>query len=89
MQCMYATMPLDINELISDAQQFAKQGEIDNLSNLKGDHVFVYSGTEDTVVNPKVVQATEQFYQAVGCNVTSEFSIASEHTLPTTYFGNE
>jgi hypothetical protein len=89
MQCMYATMPLVVPQLVTDAKNFAQQGLIDPVSNLAGSRVFVYSGTQDTVVNPKVVQGTVAFYNAFNANVSSEFSIPSEHTLPTNSYGNQ
>jgi hypothetical protein len=68
--CMYATMPINVGSLIGYAKQWSSQGYIDNLSNLNNARVFLYSGTQDTVVNPKVMQALDQMYQQLVPNGT-------------------
>jgi len=80
---------LDVSALESAAQGFASNGQIDNLSGLSGDKVFLYSGTADTVVKTEVVQAAGSFFQNFGANVTTMFSTPSEHCQPTLNFGND
>jgi hypothetical protein len=48
------------------AQGFAWLGEIDSLDHLRRSRVYLFSGTEDTVVAPSVVDATYSYYRAVG-----------------------
>ncbi len=67
---------------------FAAAGLIDPLDGLKGDPVFLYSGTKDSVVHPDVVHKTGDFYSAFGAVVTKQFNISSEHCQPTIDFGN-
>ena len=61
-QCMYATMSINVGTLVNYAKSAAANGQIDPLSNLNSDKVFLYSGTGDTVVNPAVMQSLESFY---------------------------
>ena len=76
---------------------FAASRDIDDTDNIKGDKVFLYSGTKDTVVNPGkdvntwrynvftlyigVMKKLEQFYQDLGADIETEFTIPSEHSL--------
>lgn len=78
------------DSLLSAAKQAASSGDIDDLSNLARAKVFLYSGTGDTVVKSAVVKVAEQLYQelATSGNVTGEFSIPSEHCMPTVDYGN-
>lgn len=87
MQCMYAFESVSVPYLWALTQDNAKAGNIDPVSNLNGLPVYVYSGTYDTVVNPKVNAATEAFFKLAGANVTGVFTIPSEHCYPTLDFG--
>jgi hypothetical protein len=51
--------------------------------------VYVYSGTLDTVVHPGVVKKTAEFYGLVHANVTTDYTVPSEHCQPTIDFGND
>jgi len=48
------------------AQDFARAGTIDPLVNLKKRRVYVYSGTQDSVVRPRAVDAAVTFFRLVG-----------------------
>ncbi len=90
---MYATMPINIGTLVSYAESEASAGEIDDTSNLCNTRVYLYSGSGDTVVNPTVMRALETFYSnfltCSAANITTQFSIDSEHCIPTTDYGND
>jgi len=89
--CMYATMPIDVDTLVAKAKSYESSGDIDATSNLANDKVWVYSGTADTVVNPKVVKTVPTFYQSFisdSSNIAEEYSIASEHAWITDGEGN-
>ena len=82
---------------------FAASGDIDDTNNIKGDKVYLYSGTKDTVVDPGedldtrsywytcsccicsfgigVMKKLEQFYQDLGVDIETEFTIPSEHSM--------
>jgi poly(3-hydroxybutyrate) depolymerase len=48
------------------AQDFARAGSIDALHHLRTRRIYLYSGTEDSVVRPPVVAAAAQFFRLVG-----------------------
>ncbi len=52
--------------LKTETQSFARQGEIDPPSNLAAAPVWLFSGTKDRTVTPKVVLALKDFYAAFG-----------------------
>jgi poly(3-hydroxybutyrate) depolymerase len=53
-------------DLFADAQARAARGEIDPLSNLADDRIYVFSGTRDETVDPQVVSAVPEFYRLAG-----------------------
>jgi hypothetical protein len=88
--CLFLGAEIDTSSLISAAQGFASSGYIDNLANLNGQPVYLYSGELDTVVQRSVVTKLQDMYQQVAPNsaINTEYSILSEHCLPTLDFGN-
>lgn len=53
-------------KLAGVARDTAAQGLIDPVENLAGHRVYIFSGTEDSVVNSSVVDTTRQFYEQLG-----------------------
>ena len=49
--------------LVRAAKLASAEGYIDNINNVKNDRVYIFSGTEDTVVKTGVTDATFDFYQ--------------------------
>ena len=75
----------------SAAQVLASTGQIDPLTNLKTNRIYVFSGTEDTVVEQKAVDATVAFYKMAGVpagNIEYVNSVPSGHAFITPNFGN-
>lgn len=69
-QCMnpdkYSTTLPDVHYLVDLAKVKAKDGLIDAPSNLRDDRIYLFSGKNDKVVVPGVVQAAVDFYQQLG-----------------------
>lgn len=89
-ECMYALMGgPKTDTLIKYTKDEAVQGNIDAVSNLKDDKIYLFSGTKDTVVNPKVMHALQDYYNAfvTPSNIATEFTIAAQHCLPTLDYG--
>ena len=89
-KCMYYLMGgPDTDTLITYTNTQASKSLIDDPSNLQDDKIFIYSGSKDTVVNPKVVHALEDYYSAFvpSTNVVSNFKLASQHCIPTLNYG--
>jgi len=91
-ECMYGTMSVNVQTLISYTDSAASSSEIDPTSNLCNDKVFLYSGTSDSVVNPATMHALESYYANYitcgGGNITTQFDVNSQHCMPTTDYGN-
>jgi len=85
--CMSAMTPTP-SVLVSAAEGFASQGNIDNLGNLKNQVVYIFSGTGDNTVKQGVVKTLVEFYKLVQLsNVTSDFGLAAGHGFPTVDYG--
>jgi len=87
--CLFFPTQINVNSLLTKAKTFASNGEIDPLSYLAGQNVYLYSGTMDTVVKPAIVKKLEDMYDQVSVTVTTEYSIKSQHCLPTLSYGNQ
>lgn len=44
--------PMDVAEYVDKVHEDAKNGKIDDPTNLSNDMIYLYSGTKDTVVRP-------------------------------------
>lgn len=86
--CMSMPVALSTSTLIDYTNEMSSNGSIDPVSNLAGTKAWVYSGMLDTVVMHGVVTALVDFYQNFNVAVTTEFSVASEHSWVTNNYGN-
>jgi hypothetical protein len=89
-KCMYYLMGgPDTDKLITFTNNQAALKTIDDPANLKDDKIFIYSGTKDSVVNPKVVHALEDYYNAFvdKANIVTNFNLPSQHCIPTLNYG--
>ena len=79
----------DLDKSITFTNTQAAKGAIDDPSNLKDDKIFIYSGSKDTVVDPKVVKALESYYDTFAdkSNILTNYNIASQHCIPTLNYG--
>ena len=77
--------------MVASAQSFAAAGQIDPLPNLQNAHVYVFSGTKDTVVRQQAVNSTVDFFHEIGvpsANLKYVNNVPSGHALITPSFGN-
>ncbi|CAI2373968.1 unnamed protein product [Moneuplotes crassus] len=81
--CMSVGSGINLAGIKSEIKSKASKGKIDDPSNLDGSKVFVFSGTKDSTVNPKVNKATVDFYNDYNADVSSNFDLAAGHTMPT------
>jgi poly(3-hydroxybutyrate) depolymerase len=66
-QCMQTVLGKpDEAALLAAAQQFAAADDIDPLSGLEGDRVYLFSGTQDRTVTRPVMDAARDFYLGAG-----------------------
>eukprot|EP00026_Physarum_polycephalum_P014003 Phypoly_transcript_14469.p1 GENE.Phypoly_transcript_14469~~Phypoly_transcript_14469.p1 ORF type:complete len:311 (+),score=43.76 Phypoly_transcript_14469:48-980(+) len=81
---------IDLDDLYTETTKAHSAGSIDPLSHLNSSKVYLYSGTQDSVVNPGAMLKTQQYYQnyVPTSSIKSVFNISSEHGFITTNFGN-
>ncbi|MDB5765729.1 MAG: putative poly(3-hydroxybutyrate) depolymerase [Collimonas fungivorans] len=73
------------------AQKFAQQGVIDDPQHLQRHRVYIFSGTKDTTVLPKVVDETARFYALAKVpkeNIQYIHDIAAGHAIITSNAGD-
>jgi poly(3-hydroxybutyrate) depolymerase len=78
--------------MVSAAKRFASAHLIDPLSNLSKRRVYVFSGTDDTVVRQEAVDATVSFFQQAGVKETNlqyVNKLPAGHAVITPSFGND
>src|ERR1700730_6061244 len=77
--------------MMSATHGFARLGKIDPLSGLKKARIYVFSGTNDTVVYQKAVDATVSFFKQAGVtesNLVYVNNVAAGHAFIAPSFGN-
>jgi len=82
----YDALAPDVNDLAAFPATFFKQGKIDDPANLVHHRVFMWSGSNDYIVETGVMQATVSVYQKYGLapgNIVTNFTSNSGHGWPT------
>lgn len=74
---------IDTSGLAERARQFAAAGDIDPVSNLADDPVWIFIGMLDEQVHPDVAGAAVRFYEELDAEVTLVDDIAVVHGMPT------
>ena len=79
----------DVAKLYTATKTAETAKEVDSTDNLKDDRIYLFSGQDDTVVDPKVMQALQTYYQyfVEVNNIVSDFAVPAEHCLPTLDYG--
>ena len=92
--CMGQVMFLPPNPalMVSAAKRFAAARQIDPLSNLKSRQIYVFSGTQDSVVRQPAVDATVSFFKQAGvpaANLAYVNKVPAGHAVITPSYGND
>lgn len=89
--CMYDLMGgPKTDDLIAYTNEQAAKGAIDATSNMANDKIFVFSGSKDTTIYPKVVKTLEDYYAPyVNSALVTEYTIAAQHCMPTLDYGEQ
>lgn len=77
--------------MVNAARGFAKAHAIDALDNLKQRRIYVFSGTDDSVVRQPAVDATVGFFQQAGvpdANLLYDNKVPAGHAVITPAYGN-
>ena len=91
-RCMDVTLGApQVDLLVAATAEDHLLGLIDNPANLADDRVYIFSGSMDTVVDPKVVHALYNYYQTYikTSNMVADFNIPAEHCIPTLEYGEQ
>eukprot|EP00981_Chlorochromonas_danica_P009820 scaffold2831_cov249-Ochromonas_danica.AAC.21 len=91
-KCMQTTMGLpNVNQLIGLTNTDYMAGLIDRPNNMLDDRVYLFSGADDTVVDPKVVDSLQSYYSAYvrTYNIVADYAVPAEHTFPTLTQGGQ
>ncbi len=76
------------SQLISYTDTQASKGAIDDPKNMEDDKIYIFSGSKDTTVDPKVVFALEDYYNNyVSGNIVTKYDLAAQHCIPTLNYG--
>ena len=67
--CMSAPLELNVKKLETDTANFAKEGDIDDPSNIAKQRVYLFSGKKDITVQSGVVSDAEPYFKSFGASV--------------------
>ncbi len=90
-KCMkgYAGGP-NVDELVALTRNDALLGYVDDPDrNLADSKVYIFSGKDDTVVNPTVVKQLQSYYSYFikSSNIVADYNVQAEHCFPTLSYG--
>ncbi|MFB7861182.1 poly(3-hydroxybutyrate) depolymerase [Streptomyces sp. NPDC056069] len=77
--CMNTTQDLQLAQLEQLTRDRSAQGLVDPVSNLTGDPVYVFSGTNDSTVKQPVASALSDYYAHFGARVLYNRSTPAGH----------
>ncbi len=80
----------NVQQLTKATRRNERDGRIDPTSNLLNHRIFMFSGTEDTVVPQPVMNDLETYYKNFmsGANIKYQKEMAAQHAMPTDSYGN-
>src|SRR5262245_45773639 len=80
----------NVAQLIAITDRNAGRGRIDATGNLATHRIWLFSGTNDTLVPPRVMDDLSTYYRHYipAERIFYKNDIAAEHAMPTDFFGN-
>eukprot|EP01080_Neovahlkampfia_damariscottae_P006029 gene6029-10031_t len=88
-ECMVRPTGINVQNLVSFAKSSESRNEIDSLSNILKQKIFVFHGTRDTTVNIGTSKKLVEFYQSLGHkDIKTNFELGAEHAMITNKYGN-
>jgi len=82
--CMKDPAKIDIAKSLQKISTAYARGQIDSPENIKGQNIFLLQGTEDVVMGPAAGPKLKELYQALGANITTNFTLKMGHAFPAT-----
>ena len=84
-----STGSINLKQLVDEAKRHSASGKIDNLSHLTDSRIYLFSGSSDHTVVPKVVATAEDFYDQLGATaLVHNFGVNAGHCMPTVDYGS-
>lgn len=77
------SVPILENKLKS----YATNGLIDNLTNIKDDPVYIFSGKYDPIALQSIVKLNERIYRPLGAKLKTNYDMPATHGFPTETYG--
>lgn len=88
--CMLDTLAIygvpDAKKLADRARELSEEGRIGKISDIVKDRIYVFSGTNDQVVRPRIVSKTVEFYRDLGvpeANIEAVMNVPAGHAMIT------
>lgn len=79
---------ISADDILSRLKSYESVGDIDSLSNIKNDAVYIFIGSKDAVMLSSIVKLNEEIYSTLGANVKGNYELPSTHGFPTNNFGD-
>ncbi|XP_038064822.1 uncharacterized protein LOC119735189 [Patiria miniata] len=81
---------VDIPFLKATTEYFASVGKVDATSNMMSDRAYIFSGTQDIIVQSGLVQKLEDYYKEFvpAANIKTVYSVPAGHALITDDYGS-
>ncbi len=88
--CMKSPEQINVQDYVSKIATASKNGKIDPLENLKNSRIFIFAGSNDTVILPQASNKLLSMYQALvpANQIGIRAKIPSGHGMPTLNYGN-
>ena len=89
-RCMTHSTSIPVSSLVSQTNSWASSGAIDATSNLSASKVYLFSGSQDSVVNQGVVDDLRTYYGSYvpAANISYVKTLPAEHALVTDDYGS-
>jgi poly(3-hydroxybutyrate) depolymerase len=89
-QCMYAYTAPSVTPFVTATNSYAATGAVDSPKNLASQHVFLFGGASDNMVNPVVMDALSNYYASFIDKSQIKYEsrhAGAAHTMPTVSSG--
>lgn len=89
-RCMTHSTSIPVSSLVSQTRSWASSGYLDPVSNLSASKVYLFSGSNDSVVATGVVDDLKTYYQSFlpAANIAYTKTVPAEHALVTDDYGS-
>ncbi|XP_006814221.2 poly(3-hydroxybutyrate) depolymerase-like [Saccoglossus kowalevskii] len=89
-ECSDEPEKIVLDDLIAFTYEAEASGDIDPVSNLADDHVYLFSGTLDTTVVQGVVKQLESYYTEFIplSQIATKYDVAADFAMITEHYGN-